>query len=436
MSKVCLTDIAKLDGMSEWRILKFSDCIKQINTGLNPRKNFSLGHGKNRYITAKNLTKLGIIDFENCDCIDDRAKQIIHRRSDIQIGDILLSSRAPIGQCHLIKDEPSDYEIGESIFSIRVNKSIVRPDYFCLYLSSDFFVQLAAKNVTGSIIQEIRIGDLMNIDVIVPPMDVQEKIANSINMIDKKLILNNSICSDLESMAKFLYDYWFVQFEFPNEEGKPYKSSGGKMVWNEELKRDIPEGWEVGNLSNNSLTKIIKPGINKFEGTKNYLETADVTESSYTKGEEVTFENRASRANMQPTKNSVWFAKMKDSVKHLLLNEEMQPLIERSIFSTGFLGLQCSSEGFEYIATYIKSEYFEKVKNKLAHGATQQAINNTDLKGIRIVIPSDEVLTEFHNRSKSIYRLISKKNIENKELADMKDFLLPLLMNGQVTVGE
>lgn len=435
MSKVCLTDIAKLDGMSEWRILKFSDCIKQINTGLNPRKNFSLGHGKNRYITAKNLTKLGIIDFENCDCIDDRAKQIIHRRSDIQIGDILLSSRAPIGQCHLIKDEPSDYEIGESIFSIRVNKSIVRPDYFCLYLSSDFFVQLAAKNVTGSIIQEIRIGDLMNIDVIVPPMDVQEKIANSINMIDKKLILNNSICSDLESMAKFLYDYWFVQFEFPNEEGKPYKSSGGKMVWNEELKRDIPEGWEVGNLSNNSLTKIIKPGINKFEGTKNYLETADVTESSYTKGEEVTFENRASRANMQPTKNSVWFAKMKDSVKHLLLNEEMQPLIERSIFSTGFLGLQCSSEGFEYIATYIKSEYFEKVKNKLAHGATQQAINNTDLKGIRIVIPSDEVLTEFHNRSKSIYSLISKKNIENKELADMKDFLLPLLMNGQVTVG-
>lgn len=436
MSKVCLTDIAKLDGMSEWRILKFSDCIKQINTGLNPRKNFSLGHGKNRYITAKNLTKLGIIDFENCDCIDDRAKQIIHRRSDIQIGDILLSSRAPIGQCHLIKDEPSDYEIGESIFSIRVNKSIVRPDYFCLYLSSDFFVQLAAKNVTGSIIQEIRIGDLMNIDVIVPPMDVQEKIANSINMIDKKLILNNSICSDLESMAKFLYDYWFVQFEFPNEEGKPYKSSGGKMVWNEELKRDIPEGWEVGNLSNNSLTKIIKPGINKFEGTKNYLETADVTESSYTKGEEVTFENRASRANMQPTKNSVWFAKMKDSVKHLLLNEEMHPLIERSIFSTGFLGLQCSSEGFEYIATYIKSEYFEKVKNKLAHGATQQAINNTDLKGIRIVIPSDEVLTEFHNRSKSIYSLISKKNIENKELADMKDFLLPLLMNGQVTVGE
>lgn len=208
------------------------------------------------------------------------------------------------------------------------------------------------------------------------------------------------------------------------------------MVWNEELKREIPEGWKVCNLSNNELTKIIKPGIDKFEGTKNYLETADVTESNYTKGEEVTFENRASRANMQPTKNSVWFAKMKDSVKHLLINEEMQPLIERSIFSTGFLGLQCSSDSFEYIATYIKSEYFEKAKNKLAHGATQQAINNSDLRGIKIVIPCDEVLTEFHKRFKSIYSLISKKTIENKELIDMKDFLLPLLMNGQVTISK
>ncbi|MDK6808852.1 hypothetical protein QP347_00680 [Ligilactobacillus agilis] len=84
----------------------------------------------------------------------------------------------------------------------------------------------------------------------------------------------------------------------------------------------------------------------------------------------------------------------------------------------------------------IKSEYFEKAKNKLAHGATQQAINNSDLRGIKIVIPCDEVLTEFHKRFKSIYSLISKKTIENKELIDMKEFLLPLLMNGQVTISK
>ncbi|MCH4015515.1 restriction endonuclease subunit S [Pediococcus pentosaceus] len=139
---------------------------------------------------------------------------------------------------------------------------------------------------------------------------------------------------------------------------------------------------------------------------------------------------------MQPTKNSVWFAKMKESVKHLSLNQEMNPLIKGSVLSTGFLGLQCSSESFEYIVTYIKSEYFEKVKNQLAHGATQQAINNGDLKGIKIVIPSDKVLNEFHEKSKEIYGLISQKKMENKELLKLKEFLLPLLMNGQVTVGE
>lgn len=164
-----------------WKTLKFSDCIEQINTGLNPRNNFSLGSGTIKYITAKNLNRFGTIDFEDCAFITEEARHIIHRRSDLRVGDILFSSRAPIGQCHLIREEPDFYEIGESIFSIRVNSEVVSPDYFCLYLASDFFVKLAAKNVTGSIIQEMRIGDLMGTEVIIPPMVTQEKIAKSIH---------------------------------------------------------------------------------------------------------------------------------------------------------------------------------------------------------------------------------------------------------------
>ncbi|GET14729.1 type I restriction modification protein [Ligilactobacillus agilis] len=322
----------------------------------------------------------------------------------------------------------------DSIVGFTANKKVSSETF--MYYIFEYLKQQIQNQASGSIQDNINIEYLTNLNLRVPDKKTQDNIVDTLSILDKKISNNDAIVDKLKLMSKTIYDYWFLQFEFPNEEGKPYKSSGGKMVWNEELKREIPEGWKVGNLSNNELTKIIKPGIDKFEGTKNYLETADVTESNYTKGEEVTFENRASRANMQPTKNSVWFAKMKDSVKHLLINEEMQPLIERSIFSTGFLGLQCSSDSFEYIATYIKSEYFEKAKNKLAHGATQQAINNSDLRGIKIVIPCDEVLTEFHKRFKSIYSLISKKTIENKELIDMKDFLLPLLMNGQVTISK
>lgn len=315
-----------------------------------------------------------------------------------------------------------------------IKTELVNPYYVYYWLKNKKDYLFKISNVTRTPILKKSLFEEVEINL--PDKQYQDRVVRLLKNIDNTIENNIAIIDKLRLVVKTIYDYWFLQFEFPNEEGKPYKSSGGKMVWNEELQREIPEGWKVGNLSNNELTKIIKPGIDKFEGTKNYLETADATESNYTKGEEVTFENRASRANMQPTKNSVWFAKMKDSVKHLLINEEMQPLIERSIFSTGFLGLQCSSDSFEYIATYIKSEYFEKAKNKLAHGATQQAINNSDLRGIKIVIPCDEVLTEFHKRFKSIYSLISKKTIENKELIDMKDFLLPLLMNGQVTISK
>lgn len=186
---------------SGWHIMKFSDCIKQLNTGLNPRKNFSLGSGDLKYITAKNLTKYGTIDFSKSDFIDEDAKNIIHKRSDIKKGDILFSSRAPIGHCHLITEEPDFYDIGESIFSIRVNPEIVLPEYLCLYLASDYFVKMASKHTTGSIIMEIRISDLMNTEIIVPPQKIQKNIAKCMRKIDRKIELNKLINDNLSHQS-------------------------------------------------------------------------------------------------------------------------------------------------------------------------------------------------------------------------------------------
>ena len=121
-----------------WPTKKLKDCIVQLNTGLNPRDNFTLGTGNIKYITAKNLTDVGTIDFSNCDYIDEYAKEIVHRRSDIRKGDILFGSRAPIGHCHLITDEPDSFDVGESIFCIRVNKEVILPEYLCLYLPQLF----------------------------------------------------------------------------------------------------------------------------------------------------------------------------------------------------------------------------------------------------------------------------------------------------------
>ena len=190
-----LTDNTKLP--NGWSIIKFSDCILQLTTGLNPRNNFSLGDGNLKYITAKNLSKYDIIDFTKCDSINEKSKEIINKRSDIKIGDILFSSRDPVGHSYLIKEKPSFYDIGESIFSIRVNKEVVLPQYLNLYLSSDQFVRHASKFITGSVIKEIRIGHLKETLVIVPPMDIQKKISHCISSIDKKIEVNNLINDNL-----------------------------------------------------------------------------------------------------------------------------------------------------------------------------------------------------------------------------------------------
>ena len=240
---------------------------------------------------------------------------------------------------------------------------------------------------------------------------------------------------NLQQQLKLLYDYWFTQFDFPDENRKPYKSSGGLMLSNDKVSYKVPADWTVCSLFENPLTTIIKPGIDVFE-SKNYLATAEVNGTDISTGAVIDYETRESRANMQPTVNSVWFAKMKNSVKHLYLNKEMQELIANSILSTGFCGLQCTEDSFEYVASFIEYSYFETLKDTLAHGATQEAVNNDDLTGIAFVVPPARILHLFHESSQSMYSQISRNICENQELTQLRDWLLPMLMNDQAMVQD
>ena len=268
-----------------------------------------------------------------------------------------------------------------------------------------------------------------------PEKKQQDNVVNILLRIDKKIALNEQINDNLEQQLMLLYDYWFTQFDFPDNDGNPYQTSGGKMVWNDTLKRNIPENWKVQSVISNCLSSIIKPGVEIFN-TKTYLATADVKGTSISTGTIVDYDGRESRANMQPSINSVWFAKMKNSIKHLYLNKEMQPIISSSILSTGFYGLQCKEISFEYIASYVSNAYFEIHKDMLAHGATQEAVNNDDLTGVHIIIPEDTVLRAYHETTQAIYAQISKNICENQELVKLRDWLLPMLMNGQATISD
>lgn len=166
---------AKKELPASWNSAKMSDAIEGIRTGLNPRDNFKLGNGTIKYITVKNLRSDGILDFSGCDTIDETARAIVHRRSDVCTGDILFASIAPLGRCHLVQELPQDWDINESVFSIRCNKATVTPEYLYMHLQSEAFVKESTACSTGSVFKGIRINTLLDSRVFLPPMKVIEK---------------------------------------------------------------------------------------------------------------------------------------------------------------------------------------------------------------------------------------------------------------------
>lgn len=398
------------------------DCLHSTpdwkNEGIRVVRNFNLKNGN--------------IDFSDGYYVDESTYLKRVQRAMPEAGDIIISREAPVGSVGIV---PQNLKccLGQRLVLLKVDKSKCDPTYLLFVLMSEF-VQTQLKRFAGmgSTVGNLCIPDLK--EVIIPMIDRnQVKIAKFLESINKKIMLNGLINDNLEHQLKMLYDYWFTQFDFPDENGKPYRASGGKMVWNEELKRDIPEGWDVESIFSNRLSSLIKPGVEVFD-TKMYIATADVKGSTLSLETMVDYENRESRANMQPSVNSIWFAKMKNSVKHLYLNKEMFPIISNAILSTGFNGLQCSEQSFEYIASYITSPYFESRKDILAHGATQEAVNNDDLKKIYILVPNDRTLYFYHQTTQPIYAQISKNICENKDLEQYREWILPALINSQVVV--
>lgn len=163
-----------------WSCSKMEAAIENVRTGLNPRDNFKLGGGTIKYITVKNLRSDGVLDFSGCDTIDEAARQIVHRRSDVRVGDILFASIAPLGRCYLVQEAPQDWDINESVFSIRYNKETVTPEYLYMRLQSESFIKESTACSTGSIFKGIRINSLLDGKIIIPPMEIVEAFSKEV----------------------------------------------------------------------------------------------------------------------------------------------------------------------------------------------------------------------------------------------------------------
>ena len=197
--KMVWNETLKREIPADWEVKKLNACLKHINTGLNPRDNFVLGNGTIKYITVKNLTTDGTIDFSGCDLIDENARTIVHERSKISKGDILFASISPLGRCYIIQEQPEKWDINESVFSIRPNQKIITPEYLYCYLTSEWFMKKAEKEATGSIFAGIRMAALNAMTIIVP----DEKVLKRFSLLIKPIFeQKDKLFNEIQHLTK------------------------------------------------------------------------------------------------------------------------------------------------------------------------------------------------------------------------------------------
>ena len=309
-----------------------------------------------------------------------------------------------------------------------------------LYMHYVFtYIRKAIQNsVSGSIQDNINIDYLTGMEFKVPEKPEQDQIAKILSTLDAKIELNNRINTELEAMAKLLYDYWFVQFDFPMTaaqatalgqpelEGKPYKTSGGKMVFNKTLKREIPEGWEDGELSD--IAQIVMgqspPGESynfTGEGSLFFQGSTDFGWRFPT----------ARQFTTQPTRHS----KEGDillSVRAPVGTMNIAPF--DCTIGRGLAALRSKSNHDTYLFSVMG--YFKQIFDRRnGDGTTFGSINKDDLHSLQVVLPDSKTIESFEDKVRSGNTMIANNQKQNQELTELRDWLLPMLMNGQVTVG-
>lgn len=294
------------------------------------------------------------------------------------------------------------------------NETIVDFNYLYQYLISDQltnFFNNQNSSTSGSH-KRIDVDLFLDMEIDLPALDFQRKVGKLVNLNDK-ISLNTRINAELEAMAKQLYDYWFVQFDFPDENGRPYKSSGGKMVYNEKLKREIPEGWYVSQIENI---------LDKVDSTPRLFTEEYLQEGKYPVIDQTTdvyfigFTNREDAVlNKYPV---VVFGDHSCAVKYVNF-----PFV-RGADGTQIMLSNNTNISIEYL-------YFAVKNIRLNKG---YARHYSFVKDSPIIIPTSNLANKYKNIATNLFKQITQRRFENKFLTHLRDSLLPMLMNGQVTV--
>lgn len=335
-------------------------------------------------------------------------------------------TRDDIGIPAYIADDLDNTVLGYHCALVKPNTDILSGKYLNAFLHSDYIKKYFELNATGSGMRyTLSTETLNNIPILAPSLEMQEFIGNIFSDIDRKICLNRQINDNLEAMAKQLYDYWFVQFDFPNEDGKPYKSSGGAMVWNEKLKCEIPEEWNVANIFDELSVQYGFPFSTELftEEPTNIpiVRIRDILENSVSaySEEEVDEKYKLQKQDLVIGMDGNFHMNYwNDNVSYL--NQRSVRLRTKSKSTVSIMQAKYD------IAPYIKA------KELRSKGSTVGHLSDKDLKELFILVSPN---ADFRNKFDSILAKIIENRCEMIELTKQRDELLPLLMNGQATVN-
>ena len=427
---------------SEWRIISFEESGLEIEDGDRgknyPKKSELLPTGYCPFLNNKNVIndKITLDDVE----FITKEKDEILRKGKIKVNDIVLTTRGSVGNVGLFHSglRYKHARINSGMVIIRNNNDIFNLKYLYQLLKSPLMKNQYKSMSTGTAQPQLPIKDIKKLELIVPPLEEQEKIANILSSLDDKIELNNDMNKTLEEMAQSIFKRWFVDFEFPNEDGEPYKSSGGEMV-DSELGM-IPKGWKVDNLG--SLIKIqngyaFKSKDLKDEGDCRVIKIKNINDL---------------KVDINNTQYiEVDLSKKIDKKYHLKSNDIIIAMTGAEVGKIGILPqteniLYLNQRVGKFVENKLGGKYYalcmlsstdgqSLLKNK-AMGSAQPNISSSAIEEFRIVLPKEDILNQFYKITNTMYEKISRNNGNNITLNILRDTILPKLMSCEISLNE
>lgn len=415
--------------MSKLKTYQFCD-LYEMNSGISSKPE-QAGHGSPFLSFSVVFNNYFLPEVLN-DLMDSSEKE--QESYSIKEGDIFLTRTSEVidelGMSSVALKEYPQATYSGFLKRLRPKQTnVTYAKYMAFYLRSKLFRKTMTNNAVLTLRASLNEQIFSYLQLILPEYSEQVKFGNLLYSLNQKIEINNRINAELEAMAKTLYDYWFVQFDFPDENGKPYKSSGGKMVYSKALKREIPAGWEVFNL--NKLVDLIKGNISPSEVDRNipyvgleHISRKSIVLSNWSTPEDISSEKTKFK------KNDILFGKIRPYF------HKVAAALFDGITSTDTIVLRAKQ--INYYGLALETVFSEKFIEAATQGATGSKMPRADwnvLQSYKVAIPNNDLLDAYQKIFNIALRKIELSVMENQRLAELRDWLLPMLMNGQVRVG-